>query len=82
MTARELSLKEIGEIRKRIPADMEIETFVHGAMCISYAGRCLLSAYLTAVFEMILHGYEKEKMEYCMDTLNRFFLPGWMAIMG
>ena len=42
----------------------------------------LLSAYLTAVFETILHGYEKEKMEYCMDTLNRFFLPGWMAIMG
>ena len=47
VTARELSLKEIGEIRKRIPADMEIETFVHGAMCISYSGRCLLSAYMT-----------------------------------
>ena len=47
VTARELSLREIGEIRKRIPADMEIETFVHGAMCISYSGRCLLSAYMT-----------------------------------
>ena len=47
VTARELSLQEIGEIRKRIPADMEIETFVHGAMCISYSGRCLLSAYMT-----------------------------------
>ena len=47
VTARELSLKEIGEIRKRIPADMEIQTFVHGAMCISYSGRCLLSAYMT-----------------------------------
>ena len=45
--ARELSLKEIREIRKKIPADMEIEGFVHGAMCISYSGRCLLSNYFT-----------------------------------
>jgi putative protease len=47
VTARELSLAEIGEIRRRIPESMEIETFVHGAMCISYSGRCLLSAYMT-----------------------------------
>ena len=46
VTARELSLEEIKEIRANIPADMEIETFVHGAMCISYSGRCLLSNYL------------------------------------
>ena len=46
VTARELSLKEIREIREHIPDDMEIETFVHGAMCISYSGRCLLSNYL------------------------------------
>ena len=45
--ARELSLKEIKEIREFIPDDVEIETFVHGAMCISYSGRCLLSNYLT-----------------------------------
>ena len=45
--AREMSLDEIKEIRKRIPEDMEIEIFVHGAMCISYSGRCLLSNYLT-----------------------------------
>lgn len=45
--ARELSLKEIKEIREYIPDDIEIETFVHGAMCISYSGRCLLSNYLT-----------------------------------
>jgi len=43
VTARELSLEEIIEIRKNIPEDMEIETFIHGAMCISYSGRCLLS---------------------------------------
>ena len=45
--ARELSLKEIKEIREKIPADMEIECFIHGAMCISYSGRCLLSNYFT-----------------------------------
>lgn len=47
VTARELSLSEIGELRENIPDDMEIETFVHGAMCISYSGRCLMSNYLT-----------------------------------
>ena len=46
VTARELSLAEIKEIREHIPEDMEIETFIHGAMCISYSGRCLLSNYL------------------------------------
>jgi len=46
--ARELSLKEIKEIRENISDDMEIECFVHGAMCISYSGRCLLSNYMTA----------------------------------
>ena len=43
VTARELSLDEIREIREHIPEDMEIESFIHGAMCISYSGRCLLS---------------------------------------
>ena len=47
VSARELSLKEIGDIRRNIPDDMEIETFVHGAMCISYSGRCLLSNFFT-----------------------------------
>ena len=47
VSARELSMKEIKEIRANIPDDMEIETFVHGAMCISYSGRCLLSNYFT-----------------------------------
>lgn len=47
VSARELSLKEIAQIREHIPSDMEIESFVHGAMCISYSGRCLLSNYFT-----------------------------------
>ncbi len=45
--AREMSFKEIKEIREKIPKDLEIEAFVHGAMCISYSGRCLLSNYMT-----------------------------------
>jgi putative protease len=44
--ARELSLQEIKEIREKVPADVELECFVHGAMCISYSGRCLLSNYM------------------------------------
>jgi putative protease len=47
VSARELSLNEIREIRENIPDDMEIESFIHGAMCISYSGRCLLSNYFT-----------------------------------
>lgn len=47
VAARELSLAEIARIRAEIPDDMEIECFVHGAMCISYSGRCLLSNYFT-----------------------------------
>lgn len=45
--ARELSLAEIGDMRRMIPDTLEIEAFVHGAMCISYSGRCLLSNYFT-----------------------------------
>ena len=46
VSARELSLQEIREIRAHIPEDMQIESFIHGAMCISYSGRCLLSNFL------------------------------------
>ena len=47
VSARELSLAEIREIREHIPEDMEIESFIHGAMCMSYSGRCLLSNFFT-----------------------------------
>lgn len=47
VSARELSLQEIREIRDHIPEEMEIESFIHGAMCMSYSGRCLLSNYFT-----------------------------------
>ena len=56
--ARELSLSEIKEIKDKVP-EMEIETFIHGAMCISYSGRCLLSDYRTGrssdICEMMFH---------------------------
>lgn len=45
--ARELSLDEIREIREKVPSELELEAFVHGAMCVSYSGRCLLSNYMT-----------------------------------
>jgi len=45
--ARELSLEEIRTIRERTPKELELECFVHGAMCVSYSGRCLLSNYMT-----------------------------------
>ncbi len=47
VSARELSLEEIRQIREHIPEEMQIESFIHGAMCISYSGRCLLSNFLT-----------------------------------
>ena len=47
VSARELSLAEIREIREHIPEELEIESFIHGAMCISYSGRCLLSSFFT-----------------------------------
>ncbi len=47
VTARELTLEEIRQLRRQIPEEMELESFVHGAMCISYSGRCLLSNYFT-----------------------------------
>ena len=47
VAARELSLNEIKEITEKIPEDLEMECFIHGAMCISYSGRCLLSNYFT-----------------------------------
>lgn len=46
--ARELSFPEISEIREKVPSDLELEAFVHGAMCISYSGRCLLSNYMAS----------------------------------
>ena len=45
--ARELTLAQLAEMRRQLPEDMEIEAFIHGAMCMAYSGRCMISAYLT-----------------------------------
>ncbi|MDD6096805.1 MAG: U32 family peptidase [Firmicutes bacterium] len=47
VTAREMSIKDIAVLRQKLPENIEIESFVHGAMCISYSGRCLLSNFMT-----------------------------------
>lgn len=69
--ARELSLKEIKEIRDYIPSDIVIETFVHGAMCISYSGRCLLSNYLTGRDSNRGACVQACRWEYCIREKNR-----------
>ncbi len=69
--ARELSIEEIKEIREFIPKDVIIETFVHGAMCISYSGRCLLSNYLTGRDSNRGACVQACRWEYCIRERNR-----------
>lgn len=69
--ARELSLNEIKEIRDFIPKDIVLETFVHGAMCISYSGRCLLSNYLTGRDSNRGACVQACRWEYCIREKNR-----------
>lgn len=69
--ARELSINEIKEIRDYIPKDVVIETFVHGAMCISYSGRCLLSNYLTGRDSNRGACVQACRWEYCIREKNR-----------
>ena len=69
--ARELSLNEIKEIREYLPKDITLETFVHGAMCISYSGRCLLSNYLTNRDSNRGACVQACRWEYCIREKNR-----------
>lgn len=69
--ARELSLEEIKEIRDYIPSDVVLETFIHGAMCISYSGRCLLSNYLTNRDSNRGACVQACRWEYCIREKNR-----------
>ncbi len=69
--ARELSLNEIKEIRDYIPKEIVLETFVHGAMCISYSGRCLLSNYLTGRDSNRGACVQACRWEYCIRERNR-----------
>ena len=69
--ARECSLEEIKKIRANIPEDIELEAFVHGAMCISYSGRCLLSNYLTGRDSNRGECVQACRWEYCISEKNR-----------
>ena len=81
--ARELSIEEIKELRRKIPEEIELEAFVHGAMCISYSGRCLLSNYLSGRdsnrgacvqacrWEYTIHEKSREGQEYPIEEDER-----------
>ena len=69
--ARELSINEIKEIREAVPKDVEIECFVHGAMCISYSGRCLLSNYLSGRDSNRGACIQACRFEYCITEKSR-----------
>lgn len=71
--AREMSLKDIAELRSRIPDELELETFVHGAMCMAYSGRCLISDYLTGRSALSGHCTQSCRWSY---TLEEELRPG------
>ena len=75
--ARELTLKEIEGIRKNIPDDLELECFVHGAMCISYSGRCLLSNYATGRDANRGMCAQPCRWQYCMNDTKEGFPMGY-----
>ena len=77
VSARELSLAEIREIRDRIPEEMEIESFIHGAMCISYSGRCLLSNFLTG-----RDANQGACTHPCRTCSHWFLLCHWYLLLG
>ena len=82
--ARELSLDEIAEIRAKTPASIELEAFVHGSMCVSVSGRCLLSDYLTAgvstvspslVRDADVSPVREHKVSHCGQNIPSVFRP-------
>ena len=69
--ARELSLEDIRAMRQAIPADLELETFVHGAMCMAYSGRCLISDYLTGRSALSGHCTQSCRWNYTLEEEKR-----------
>lgn len=86
--ARELTLDEIRDLRQHLPRDLELECFVHGAMCMSYSGRCLLSNYLTARdanrgrcsqpcrwrYSLVPHGHEDQPLDIEEDPRGSYLM--------
>lgn len=77
VVAREMSLEAIAEMRRRIPEDMEIEAFVHGAMCMAYSGRCLISDFLTGRRANVGHCTQPCRWKYSLveETRPGEFFP-------
>lgn len=71
VVAREMSLEAIAELRRRIPEDLQIEAFVHGAMCMAYSGRCLISDYLTGRGANVGHCTQPCRWKYALVEETR-----------
>lgn len=71
VVAREMSLEAIAEMRRRMPADMQLEAFVHGAMCMAYSGRCLISDYLTGRGANVGHCTQPCRWQYALVEETR-----------
>lgn len=71
VVAREMSLEAIAELRRRIPDDLQIEAFVHGAMCMAYSGRCLISDYLTGRGANVGHCTQPCRWKYALVEETR-----------
>lgn len=69
--AREMSLEEIAQLKRSIPEDMEVEVFVHGAMCMAISGRCLISDYLTGRSANQGHCVQPCRWEYVLEETSR-----------
>lgn len=69
--AREMSLEEIAQLKRNIPEDMEVEVFVHGAMCMAISGRCLISDYLTGRSANQGHCVQPCRWEYILEETSR-----------
>jgi putative protease len=78
VVARELSLNEIKEIKSKLPNDFEIESFIHGAMCISYSGRCLLSAFFTHKSANLGSCTHPCRWKYTLETKNKDLLENYV----
>lgn len=69
--AREMSLEEMAQLKRSIPEDMEVEVFVHGAMCMAISGRCLISDYLTGRSANQGHCVQPCRWEYVLEETSR-----------
>ena len=80
--ARELTLEEIREIRAKTPKELEMEVFAHGAMCVSYSGRCLLSNYMTGRYHQWSYSSGQLPQQCRLHKPYRYPCGDWHASEG